>query len=154
MSASFGNFAVDDRYGNSVRVSILELVRYLYILLYIELRMKQFFGNNVVGRKVALFIVCIMTMMMSNTSAFVSHGTRGGGGLCGTASSQFIGRKMQIDGMPKRNSNPRKKTTELKMLLGSDAGLFGVGAPEIVSKEFYILCLKKFIAFFLLFNLI
>ena len=99
--------------------------------------MKQFFGNNVVGRKVALFIVCIMTMMMSNTSAFVSHGTRGGG-LCGTSSSQFIGRKMQIGGMPKRNSNPRKKTTELKMLLGSDAGLFGVGAPEIVSKKTFI----------------
>lgn len=68
-------------------------------------------------------------MMMSNVSAFVSHATRGG--LCGTGSSQFIGRKMQIGGMPQRNSNRRKKTTELKMLLGSDAGVFGVGAPEI-----------------------
>lgn len=91
--------------------------------------MNEFPRKNV-GRKAALIIFCMM--MMSNVSAFVSHATRGG--LCGTGSSQFIGRKMQIGGMPQRNSNRRKKTTELKMLLGSDAGVFGVGAPEIVSR--------------------
>ena len=100
--------------------------------------MNQFFGKNV-GRKAALIIFCMMMMMMkSNVSAFVSHATtRGGGGLCGTGSSQFIGRKMQIGGMPQRNSNRRKKTTELKMILGSDSGIFGVGAPEIVSRIRY-----------------
>ncbi len=92
--------------------------------------MNEFSRKNV-GRKAALIMFCMM-MMMSNVSAFVSHATRGG--LCGTGSSQFIGRKMQIGGMPQRNSNRRKKTTELKMLLGSDAGVFGVGAPEIVSR--------------------
>ena len=98
--------------------------------------MNEFSRKNV-GRKAALIMFCMM--MMSNVSAFVSHATRGG--LCGTGSSQFIGRKMQIGGMPQRNSNRRKNTTELKMLLGSDAGVFGVGAPEIVSRYLKMHCL-------------
>ena len=68
-----------------------------------------------------------------------------------------MGRGMQLKQRIVEKPNRARKGTEVGMFLGSDGGVFGVGAPEVVRKSYScinIFYLSAWIVFLIIYNLL
>jgi hypothetical protein len=58
-----------------------------------------------------------------------------------STNSKFMGRTMTLNtNTYRRHEHYNRKGSQMNMFLGTDSGILGVGAPEIVSRYFDYIC--------------
>jgi hypothetical protein len=84
----------------------------------------------------------VLFLSLTSTDAFTSLSKSRNGGSLNQVGSRFMGRGIRLQQSAAVKTKETRKGTELGMFLGTDGGVLGVGAPEVVSvtfdfKDFY-----------------